>query len=1307
MANTVGPQLEGGITLNLDQFEKAVNKFAKAASQIERAADKISESFSNVEKSLGGVSRAYTQTARAAERSSKTETDAAKRAQEMMDRKSNAVARAVNRMANFEQRVRSSSASQEAQNRIIARARAELDNYSRAVNNGNMSKQEMDNANTRMTNSLGAMNRQLKEATSGQEQSQRSQVANIKSLSQLQISYDRTANAIQTSALSVQEKEQQLAALDRVQKQAVASVREFGNNSSQSAEAISRFRQQAASASIAVRNVNAQARKRDLESWRAQMRDLTSSIQLALGPLSGVASRVTALTALFSRNAAPAAAFIASLTGMSVTLARSFKAGVDAEQQFLTIEGVVASLGDQAQATAQELYDLGTQTGKAFLTSEREAREAVAALATFRSIGIEAYEDVLASAQGLSQVVGGGLVRNTTRLARLLENPADNFNTLTRYGIEFNETMQEQILTLRAAGRIQEANAIILSRFNAMQNAAEKSAAGLAGQLDTAGHYITTFYENLFNTGGALENATAQAARLNKTLQELTESDAAESLAKAFATAVNVIGNTLNFLVENIKAVGTVVAALSMAALPRFVAWLAKVAATAYVGSNRMKALTRDISRAGVAATTTGRAFQIMGRALPWLQVATAIGTAIYMLTRMGRSAKEANEEVERSAQSVIDLVEAANFNDVTTEQMTGEIRELEERANSTKASIEGVNSQIEELSRQRVAPVVRFPGETDSDFTRRYREAREANRRLDDQIQGHRKTLSHYQADLALTNYRLKMYEDNAKHAADANRQNTQAQDEQVASIKRLYDEYMREEAQMEKLASEIEQMEIRIRSLTEVEGELSEENAKWLARAPAILKAMQDQHNEMKNGEDDTKRMSRAYAELNRFTRDAESETELLTKKLKELSDLEIAEEEGLVALANDLERMSDIIARMRENELEELAEKLGVNTSTLSSQEEVVDAVSEAWREQTKSILENNLALSQLGGALENARSLQDDLRGGVGGVEREYQKRLATIALLENAEDEAHQKIYNDLKAQMDLQKEFNKAQEERAKEAALRFGQDTVIQQLEDDYERRKQIIMEFHGWEEEAAADHMRELEQAYNTQRMWVQMGSHAQEGADLVGQALDTMSTAGRESSRAYQRLAEGRAIMNQATAISDIWANSQGNVYLAAAKSSLAAMQLGAQIKQIRSQNFADGGHVRGPGTGTSDSIPAWLSNGEFVMNARAVQKIGLRNLEAMNEGRVNIPRFAKGGAVQVKESMNRSSNGGSNVEVHIHNNSSVNVRQERSQNSDGSERLDYYIEDVVKNSMRRGRLDQAQSQNFGSRRAPIRR
>ncbi|UXO93747.1 tail tape measure protein [Pseudanabaena phage Pan1] len=60
------------------------------------------------------------------------------------------------------------------------------------------------------------------------------------------------------------------------------------------------------------------------------------------------------------------------------------------------------------------------------------------------------------------------------------------------------------------------------------------------------------------------------------------------------------------------------------------------------------------------------------------------------------------------------------------------------------------------------------------------------------------------------------------------------------------------------------------------------------------------------------------------------------------------------------------------------------------------------------------------------------------------------------------------------------------------------------------------------------------------------------------------------------------------------------------------------------------MATGGFVSGPGTGTSDSIPAMLSNGEFVINARATEQF-LPLLEAINAGQ-SIAMNTGGLAVQ---------------------------------------------------------------------------
>lgn len=57
------------------------------------------------------------------------------------------------------------------------------------------------------------------------------------------------------------------------------------------------------------------------------------------------------------------------------------------------------------------------------------------------------------------------------------------------------------------------------------------------------------------------------------------------------------------------------------------------------------------------------------------------------------------------------------------------------------------------------------------------------------------------------------------------------------------------------------------------------------------------------------------------------------------------------------------------------------------------------------------------------------------------------------------------------------------------------------------------------------------------------------------------------------------------------------------------------------------FATGGYVSGPGTSTSDSIPARLSHGEYVVNARAVSRLGVSFLDAIN-GLSAGPRVAGG-------------------------------------------------------------------------------
>lgn len=61
------------------------------------------------------------------------------------------------------------------------------------------------------------------------------------------------------------------------------------------------------------------------------------------------------------------------------------------------------------------------------------------------------------------------------------------------------------------------------------------------------------------------------------------------------------------------------------------------------------------------------------------------------------------------------------------------------------------------------------------------------------------------------------------------------------------------------------------------------------------------------------------------------------------------------------------------------------------------------------------------------------------------------------------------------------------------------------------------------------------------------------------------------------------------------------------------------------------LATGGLISGPGTGTSDSILARVSAGEYVVNAAAVKAVGVQALHRINSLGAGLPRFATGGMV----------------------------------------------------------------------------
>jgi len=118
-------------------------------------------------------------------------------------------------------------------------------------------------------------------------------------------------------------------------------------------------------------------------------------------------------------------------------------------------------------------------------------------------------------------------------------------------------------------------------------------------------------------------------------------------------------------------------------------------------------------------------------------------------------------------------------------------------------------------------------------------------------------------------------------------------------------------------------------------------------------------------------------------------------------------------------------------------------------------------------------------------------------------------------------------------------------------------------------------------------------------------------------------------------------------------DIFYDSNGNKYKISKKKIL-GLPIGEKQAVLQSamggavRKYGDGsmGGVWGPGTYNSDSIPAMLSNGEYVLNAAATQKFGIPLLDQMN-GSYNIPSSTKSMGTNIINSP--SSNNVYNIEI----------------------------------------------------------
>lgn len=219
---------------------------------------------------------------------------------------------------------------------------------------------------------------------------------------------------------------------------------------------------------------------------------------------------------------------------------------------------------------------------------------------------------------------------------------------------------------------------------------------------------------------------------------------------------------------------------------------------------------------------------------------------------------------------------------------------------------------------------------------------------------------------------------------------------------------------------------------------------------------------------------------------------------------------------------------------------------------------------------------------------------------------------------------------DINAVTDLEMRKLQIQQEMA-EQRLQFIQDQGQLETETEEQYNKRVIDA-----KKAVSDAKIALNKASlkNEQAYAKAMGN--------VGDSIISLMDAIGESDKNFAKLSKiitlFKITVDTGKAISAGVANAMELPYpanLAAVATTVATVlaNIATAVSTVKSANFAEGGKVNGPGTGTSDSIPANLSNGEFVMTAKAT-KIFEPLLTVMNSIGAGVPISMNGAYERVE-------------------------------------------------------------------------
>ena len=400
--------------------------------------------------------------------------------------------------------------------------------------------------------------------------------------------------------------------------------------------------------------------------------------------------------------------------------------------------------------------------------------------------------------------------------------------------------------------------------------------------------------------------------------------------------------------------------------------------------------------------------------------------------------------------------------------------------------------------------------------------------------------------------------------------------------------------------------------------------------------LKVFRDQFNELQElMEDSYGRQTEQQNTLNSIRQEGADKAK--EAKQTELEAVRAAEDAMLALVKDKREQARKEIELNYSRQIEDLQISLKQEENLTAKAREAINAKIKALLQQ-KSMELSKLSDEELKKELENRlKMISLQLESVKEGSEQEYQLKIQQLQAQQEAEltsTEQTEEMKLAIKAKYNTkidelataheQNIINKQQE------AMRIRFETEIAQAYDNEEEILRIRME----QKKAELDSLQQMEgesiEAFNLRKLEAQnayleskkelsdkeieietkkteaLSALAGNLSNLINQAAgdnEEIARLAKVLAIAEIAIAQGVAIaqaVKTATSSSATWIDML--VAIGTVVSAVTAV-MGTAMKSVKSAKFAEGGLVTGPGTGTSDSIPAQLSNGESVITAKA--------------------------------------------------------------------------------------------------------